>query len=64
MYFFSALLILISSITVLKHFMKHFLVKTFVQMTRRKYLNVSGKEMYSLFTPNKLVSQLDNGKIA
>ena len=37
---------------------------TFVQMTRRKYLYVSGKEMYSLFTPNKLVSQLDNGKIA
>lgn len=35
------------------------LVRTFVQMMRRKYLNVSANEMHLNFTPDELISRLD-----
>ena len=39
------------------------LVKTFVQMIWRKYLNVSGNEVHLPFTPDKLISRLDKGPL-
>ena len=39
------------------------LVRTFVQMMRRKYLNVSANEMHLNFTPDELISRLDNSPL-
>ena len=51
------------SVTTLSELGDDDLVKTFVQMMRRKYLDVSGNEMHLNFTPDELISRLDNGPL-